>query len=290
MKTVGQAVADPGRAGYNLATATGVRVADPKREEGRFTRLASRAGRRAKRGVIVIMRRCAEASARAALAVIIGIAACILPSTMEAGTIKGTVRLKSGPVPQNKLPITIDQYVCGKETDAEDLVVSPDRGIRNAVVSLQTPPPGAKWETTASLAKIDQKHCVFVSRVIVTPVSRTVDFLSSDPLLHNLHSFCQANPSFNRAQPKGRTISVAFNAPEFIRIDCDLHSWMRAWIVVAEHPYYAVTGDRGEFVLENVPPGKHAIRIWQEHLRSVTQEVTVADTGVSTVTVEMTRP
>ena len=114
------------------------------------------------------------------------------------------------------------------------------------------------------------------------------DFLSSDPLLHNIHSFSQANPSFNRAQPKGRTISVAFNAPEIIRIDCDLHSWMRAWVVVAEHPYYVVTGDRGEFVLENVPPGKHTIRIWQERLRSVTQEVTVADTGVSTVTVEMT--
>jgi hypothetical protein len=57
---------------------------------------------------------------------------------------------------------------------------------------------------------------------------------------------------------------------------------------VAEHPYYVVTGDRGEFVLESVPPGKHTIRIWQERLRSVTQEVTVADTGVSTVTVEMT--
>ena len=288
MKTVRQAVADPGRAGYNLATATGVRGTDPKREEGCFARPSLSVRATSERGVIVIMRRCAEASARAALAVIIGIAACILPSTMEAGTIKGTVRLKSGPVPQNKLPITIDQYVCGKETDAEDLVVSPDRGIRNAVVSLQTPPPGAKWETTASLAKIDQKQCVFVPRVIVTPVSRTVDFLSSDPLLHNIHSFSQANPSFNRAQPKGRVISVAFNAPEIIRIDCDLHSWMRAWVVVAEHPYYVVTGDRGEFVLENVPPGKHTIRIWQERLRSVTQEVTVADTGVSTVTVEMT--
>ena len=238
----------------------------------------------------MIMRRCAEASARAALAVIIGLAACILPSTMEAGTIKGTVRLKGGPVPQNKLPITIDQYVCGKETDTGDLVLSPDRGIRNAVVSLQTPPPGAKWETTASPVKIDQKQCVFVPRVIVTPVGGTVDFLSSDPLLHNIHSFSQANPSFNRAQPKGRKISVVFNAPEIFRVDCDLHSWMRAWVVVAEHPYYAVTGDRGEFVLENVPPGKHTIRIWQERLRSVTQEVTVADTGVSTVTVEMTRP
>jgi plastocyanin len=240
--------------------------------------------------MIVIMRRCAEVSVRAALAVIIGIVACILPSTMEAGTIKGIVRLKGGPVPQNKVPITIDQYVCGKETVTEDLVVSPDRGIRNAVVSLQTPPPGAKWETTASPAKIDQKQCVFVPRVIVTPAGGTVDFLSSDPLLHNIHGFGQANPTFNRAQPKGRKISIVFKAPEIVRVDCDLHSWMRTWVVVAEHPYYAVTGDRGDFVLENVPPGKHTIRIWQERLRSVTQEVTVADTGVSTVTVEMSRP
>jgi len=70
-------------------------------------------------------------------------------------------------------------------------------------------------------------------------------------------------------------------------VDCDLHSWMRAWVVVADHPFYVVTGVGGEFVLDNVPPGKYTLQIWQERLGTVTQEVTVADKGFSTVTVEM---
>jgi len=234
------------------------------------------------------MRRCTGALTRATLPVLVCIAAwCVLPGTVWAGAIKGAVRLKGAAVGQKKLPVTIDQYVCGKEKDAEDLVVSPDRGIRNAVVSLQPPPPGVKWEATTSPVKIDQKQCAFVPRVAVTPVGGTVEFLSSDPLLHNLHSFSKANPSFNRTQPKARTIPVVFKAPEIIRVDCDLHSWMRAWVVVADHPFYVVTGVGGEFVLDNVPPGKYTLQIWQERLGTVTQEVTVADKGFSTVTVEM---
>lgn len=216
------------------------------------------------------------------------VSCCVFaPGTGWAGTIKGTVRLKGTAMEQKKLSVTIDQYVCGKEKDAEDLVLSPDKGIRNAVVFLQTPPPGAKWEAPVSPVKMDQKQCAFLPRVVVTPVGGTVEFLSSDPLLHNLHSFSKANPSFNRTQPKARTISIVFKAPEIIRVDCDLHSWMRAWVVVAEHPFYAVTGDRGEFVLDNVPPGKHTLQIWQERLGTVTQEVTVGDKGLSAVTVEM---
>ena len=225
---------------------------------------------------------------RLTLPVLVCVAAwCVLPGTGWAGAIKGVVRLKGAAVGPKKLPVTIDQYVCGKEKDAEDLVVSPDGGIRHVVVSLQTPPPGAKWEATTPPVKIDQKQCAFVPHVVVTPVGGTVEFLSSDPLLHNLHSFSRANPSFNRTQPRARTIPVVFKASEIIRVDCDLHSWMRAWVVVADHPFYAVTDDVGQFLLDNVPAGKYTLQIWQERLGTVTQEVTVGDKGTSTVRVEM---
>jgi plastocyanin len=205
----------------------------------------------------------------------------------SAGSIKGTVLYNGPPVVAKTLAVTIDQYVCGNQKPGEDLVVSAKRGIRNAVVSLQPPPPGAKWEGTPRPAQMDQLGCVYAPRVVVVPVGGTVDFLNSDRLLHNLHSVGKENPPFSRTQPKGRTISMTFGKPEIVRIDCDLHSWMRAWVVVAAHPFYSVTGSDGEFALEGVPPGRYTLQIWQESLGTVTKEVVVPESGAAAATVEM---
>src|SRR5882762_5502534 len=176
--------------------------------------------------------------------------AVIVPAVPAgAGAIRGVV-VFTGAVEQKKLPVTIDQYICGKEKQAEDLLVGAQRGVRNAVVWLQTPPPGANWPNAPVKVEMDQKACSFVPRVVVVPVGGTVEFLNSDRLLHNLHSASRGdNPTFNRTQPKGRAIPIAFRRPEIIRIDCDLHPWMRAWVVVSEHPFYALSNDKGEFTL-----------------------------------------
>ena len=71
---------------------------------------------------------------------------CIMAGgTAWGGTIKGTVRFTGAAVEQKKLPVTVDHSVRGKEKDAEEIVLSPEKGIRNVVVSLQPPPPDAKW-------------------------------------------------------------------------------------------------------------------------------------------------
>ena len=212
---------------------------------------------------------------------------CGAAGVAGAGTIKGTIRLAGGSVEVKKLKVTVDHTTCGTTKDAEDVVVSPDMGLRNAVVSLVTPPPVAKWSMAPNV-QMDQKQCVFVPRVVVVPVGGTVEFLNSDRLLHNLHSAGGDNPTFNRTQPKGRTIPIAFRRPEIIRIDCDLHPWMRAWVVVAEHPFYVVTSDRGEFALENVPPGTYTLQVWHESSGVVKKDVTVSE-GVTALTVEMVR-
>lgn len=208
-------------------------------------------------------------------------------SAAWGGTIKGTVKFAGGATAQKKVLVTIDQYICGKEKDAEDLVLSLDRGIRNAVVSVQNPPPGLKWEESGSTILMDQKQCAFVPRIVVVPVGGSVQFLNSDRLMHNVKSVGKENPSFNRAQPHARTITVTFKSPEILRVDCDLHSWMRGWVVVAEHPLYAVTNERGEFMLENVPAGKYTLQVWQESLGTVTTAVTVGGKDTTSVTVEM---
>lgn len=214
------------------------------------------------------------------------IVACLggaLPAA--AATLRGVV-LFTGSVEQKKVPVTIDQYVCGKEKQAEDLVVDSKRGVRNAVVWLHAPPPGAATEPATAKVEMDQKGCVFVPHVVIVPAGGTVDFLNSDRLLHNLHSASRDNPSFNRTQPKGRVIPITFARPEIIRVNCDLHSWMRAWVVVADHPFYALTNDAGEFELPRVPPGKYTLQIWQESLGITSRDVSVGADG-GRVTVEL---
>jgi hypothetical protein len=105
-----------------------------------------------------------------------------------AADISGAVVYNGAAPARAKLPVTIDQYICGKEKDAENLVLSEKRGVSNAVVWLENPPNGAGWGKPLPKIEMDQKGCVFVPRVVVVPVGGTVDFLNSDRLLHNLHS------------------------------------------------------------------------------------------------------
>jgi plastocyanin len=222
------------------------------------------------------------------LTVCVGVAWLGVARPAEAANIRGVVVMTGAVVPK-KLPVTIDQYVCGKEKVGEDLVVSPQGGVKNAVVWLQAPPPGAAWPSAPVKVEMDQKGCSFVPRVVLVPAGGTVEFLNSDRLLHNLHSASNDNPTFNRTQPRGRVIPVTFSKPEIIQVNCDLHSWMRAWVVVADHPFYALSNDAGEFVLPNVPPGKYVLQIWQETLGITSREVSVGPEDAR-VTVELKAP
>jgi hypothetical protein len=80
---------------------------------------------------------------------------------------------------------------------------------------------------------------------------------------------------------------MVFRSPEILRIDCDLHSWMRGWVIVTDHPYYALTNEEGQFVLQNVPPGKYTLQVWQESLGTLSREITVSKGGPNSVILEM---
>ena len=213
-----------------------------------------------------------------------------LPALCLAGAISGRVVL-AGPRPAaKKVEVTIDQYACGLTKDAEDLLVSSRREIANAVVWIENPPPGAKLAADAAKPTIDQRGCAFVPRVVVVPAGGTVDFLNNDRLLHNIHATPMLNVAFNRTQPKDRTIPITFQKAEIVRIDCDLHSWMRAWVIVVEHSFYQVTPADGGFAFENLPPGTYKLQVWHERLGKVARDITVPEKGSVSQDIELKLP
>ena len=223
-------------------------------------------------------------------ALLCGAAALFFPQGGWAGSVQGRVTLAGAAPTAKKVDVTIDQYLCGNEKDANDLIVSARREVSNAVVWIENPPADVAWPANAGKATMDQKGCVFVPRVVIVPAGGTVDFLNSDRLLHNIHATPKLNVSFNRTQPKDRTIPVTFAKPEIVRIDCDLHSWMTAWVVVAAHPYYAVTKGDGQFTFDGLPAGAYRLQVWHERLGTVGADVNVPESGSAPISVEMKAP
>ena len=104
---------------------------------------------------------------------------------------------------------------------------------------------------------------------------------NSDPVTHNIHPMAQVNREWNQSQaPQDTPISRRFAKPELmIPVKCNVHKWMRAWVGVVDHPYFAVTGRDGNFELKNVPPGTYTIAAWHEKLGLKQETVTIAAGG-----------
>ena len=100
-------------------------------------------------------------------------------------------------------------------------------------------------------------------------------------MTHNIHPKPVNNREWNQSQDAGaEPLSRKFARAEvMVRVKCNIHPWMKAWVGVTEHPYHAVTGADGAFTLKNLPPGKYTIEAWQEELGAQQQEVTVTTKG-----------
>jgi hypothetical protein len=192
----------------------------------------------------------------------------------DAGSLSGRVTFAGTPPPRKKIDVTKDQEVCGKsEIYDESLVVGPDKGVKNVVITVV----GAKGGAFASQkVELDQKGCQYVPHVVVVPTTGQLDILNSDGILHNIHTHSTANPSVNVAQPKfKKVLTEKFTKPEIIKAACDAHGWMSGWIVVTDHPFVAVTDAKGDFAIKGIPPGKYKVEIWHETLGKQVKEVSI---------------
>ncbi|CBE68726.1 MAG: hypothetical protein F9K13_11850 [Candidatus Methylomirabilis oxygeniifera] len=207
----------------------------------------------------------------------------------DGGTITGTIKFAGTAPARKELQVTKDKEVCGKKQHLSyDLIVGPNKGIENAVVSLLDMKTGKKW--TITKATLDQNGCVYEPHVVVMPAAGELEILNNDGILHNIHTYSKANSSINKAQPKfKKVLTEKFAKPEIVKVTCDAHSWMLGWVVVSDHPYVAVTNDKGEFTLSDVPPGSYKLEVWQETLGKKVQDVVVKAKQETKLNVELTK-
>ena len=204
----------------------------------------------------------------------------------NAGRVTGRIVFQGTPPPPSPIAVNKDVTVCGREKHvSEDLVVGSGGGIANAVVSLQGISSGKAFAADARPV-LDQRGCWFHPHVQVIPAGATLEILNNDGILHNVHTYPANNPPVNMAQPKFRKVlTTSFARPDVVKVACDVHGWMTAWIVVAGHPYHAVTGADGRFVLDGVPVGTYTLHVWHESLGTREQPVSVGPGGTVEATI-----
>ena len=221
-------------------------------------------------------------TAATALALVAGAAMWFVTGAVAqgGGTIEADVKY-SGAAQVEKLKVNKDTEKCGTEALIEKVVVGGNKGLANAVVSV----PAAKG-TTKTKAVIDQHGCKFVPHVVVMQPGE-IEIKNSDDILHNIHTYSTANPSINKAQPKfKKTMTEKLEKPEFVKVTCDVHSWMLGWVAVV--PGLAgVTDKDGVTKIDNVPAGKQKIEVWHETLGKQEKEVDVKAGQVTKVSFEM---
>ena len=199
-----------------------------------------------------------------------------------AGDLTGTVNY-DGKIPKKKILRMDSDPVCNSaHSEAvykQSFVVDENGNLANVLIYLKN----ASADTVPSeSAVIDQKGCMYAPHVIGVQAGQEVKILNSDPTMHNIHGLPKVNKEFNFGMPKTiKERSVTFDKPEDVFvIKCDVHPWMKSYVHVFDHPYFAVSGTDGKYAISGVPTGEYEVVAWQEKFgskRTLTQTVTIGD-------------
>ncbi len=151
-------------------------------------------------------------------------------------------------------------------------IVSDGHGAaRGAVVYLS----GTASTAPLPNASVDQRDKMFTPHVSVVTRGTTVRFPNDDSVFHNVFAYFQAKKFDLGMYPRGTTKKVTFDKTGLVIILCNVHSYMSAYIMVVDTPYYAVSDGSGHFRLPNVPPGTYTLHGWHESGATLTQTVSV---------------
>jgi len=193
----------------------------------------------------------------------------------RVGTIRGRVEVRRAVVIPERRPLVA-------ELSTPESVAARDAADRpRSVVYLESAPRGAFEQSEPGHAVLDQRNETFVPHVLAITTGTVVDFPNSDRIYHNVFSLSKTKRFDLGRYPVGHSKQVRFDQPGIVRVFCDIHSHMNAFILVFSHPFFAVTDADGRYRIDNVPPGNYGVIAWNEGVSSESRPAAVPDGGVA---------
>ena len=216
-------------------------------------------------------------------------------AVIEAGTLRGCVKYDGKAPKAKRLKMDADP-VCGSSHSgpvySENFKMADDGSMAEAMVYLRD--VSYSGGVPSEPVILDQKGCIYDPHVIGMVAGQELLIKNSDATLHNIHSMPKVNKEFNFAMPKvvkekKSTFSKSEPSPFYIK--CDVHPWMKAWVLVSDHPYFAVTDATGNFTINDIPAGTYEEVCWQEKFKKkpLTETVTIGS-GEEVKDFTFTRP
>jgi hypothetical protein len=199
---------------------------------------------------------------------------------VEAGSVRGEVNFSGTPPWLQTVPVTKDQDYCGQHIPNESYIFDPRGGFKNAVVFIDH--PSNRPERSARENVLDSYECRFVPHVLAMMMGERLIIKNSDPKLHMVHSYLEQRTVFNISLPfRGQRINMThkIRKPGVLQVNCDTHAWMRGYIYVFDHPFFALTNELGAFSIPNIAGGKYILKAWHEDAGTLVKEILVPEEG-----------
>src|SRR5215469_5400706 len=203
------------------------------------------------------------------------------PDEANGATVTGKVAFDGTAPTMKTLDMSATPYCekahAGAPVKSQEVVVNGNGTLKNAFVWIKSGLPDKQWAVPSNAISLDQHGCMYEPHVIGIVASQNIEVKNSDPTNHNIHPQPTVNQEWNESQSPGETPKMKTFARQevMIPVKCNVHPWMRSYIGVVNHPFFAVTGDDGTFTIKGVPPGKYTIEAWHEKYGTKDVDITV---------------
>ncbi len=212
----------------------------------------------------------------------------------NGGALSGKISF-NGKVPDSmKISIEKNPEVCGTGVrEIKEVTVDGNGGLESAVVFFKKVSAGTPWNVPNGGWHLNQKTCTVLPWVQVIEDKSELEVVNHDPVLHNIHTY-ELIPAgkrvvrvtmFNEAQPtQGFTFKkkVRMRRGNTIKVECDAHNFMHAYMLALKNPYYAITSADGTYSIDKIPAGKYSVIVWHSKLGVISKKIEIGSGGKAT--------